>query len=265
MDSPQKISFVLRTKVRGQDVTPETIPFALFNEFNQQVQKLVVGSLRESSLEDAHGVIEKGSYKLVFPALPLAVLATLKPDLQLLEESHLMDGLDPKRVEVLMHWQEKSEQNEGVAYEVQPAWAQGRAIRIDSQSTYRKSPPNNLWLRSEKYLIGQVENAGGAKNANIHLRLEDTGKVMVLDSDQSYIREMAENPLYKRYKAHVIAEENLETGELRKARLVELLPFDSTYDEAGLDALIAKATPRWADVPDANAWLENLRGYGDAE
>lgn len=265
MESSQQISFVLRTVIRGQEVTPETIPFALFNEFNQQVQGLVLGSLKESALEETHGVIEKGSYKLVFPFLPLAVLAALKPDLHTIEQTHSIDGIDPRRAEILEIWQQRSEENEGLAYEVQPAWSQSGPIRIDRQSAYRKSPPESHWVRSEKYLLGQVENAGGAKNANVHLRLEATGKTLVLESDQSYIREMADNPLYKRYQAHVVAEENLQTGALRNARLIELIPFDSTYDEVALDALIAKATPRWADVPDANAWLRELRGDNEDE
>ena len=68
---------MLPAKIRGKEVTPETIPFALFNQFNQfnqQVQALVLGSLKQSTLEDAHGVIEEGSYKLVFTALPVVIL-----------------------------------------------------------------------------------------------------------------------------------------------------------------------------------------------
>lgn len=264
MESSQKISFVLRKKVRGEEVTPETIPFALFNEFNHEVQRLVLGSLKESKLEDAHGVIEKGSYKLIFPALPFAVLATLKPDLDVLANSQAIDRIDPKRADILEVWQNRATEDENHTYELEPAWFVARVIRIDRNSSFRKSSKSS-WVRVEKYLLGQVENAGGAKNANVHLRVEATGRTLVLDSDQNYIREMTENPLYKRYQAHVVAEENTDTGELRHARLVELVPFDSSYDEGALDALIAKATPRWTDVPDANAWLSDLRGYGDGE
>jgi hypothetical protein len=45
--------------------------------------------------------------------------------------------------------------------------------------------------------------------------------------------------------------------------LVEFVEHRKDYDDDYINALIEKGTRRWADVPDGNAWLRDLRGYGD--
>ena len=84
---------------------------------------------------------------------------------------------------------------------------------------------------------------------------------MKLEASQDFIENIEENAVYKRYQPRVKAEENVHTGELRNIEILELgKPFHPRFDEEKLNSLIAQATPRWADVPDANSWLHEIRG-----
>ena len=41
---------------------------------------------------------------------------------------------------------------------------------------------------------------------------------------------------------------------------VDLFDYDMEYSDAYLDGLMSKAAPAWADVPNADQWLEEIRG-----
>jgi hypothetical protein len=48
MHGEQTIEFVLMDRTSGVEITPSTIGFSRFNEFNQQVAEILVGSERFS-------------------------------------------------------------------------------------------------------------------------------------------------------------------------------------------------------------------------
>ena len=81
---------------------------------------------------------------------------------------------------------------------------------------------------------------------------------------ENFLREQKENYLYRKVQIHVAAQENVKSGELREVRLISFVGKGPSYDEAELEAAIAKGTAAWASVPDSVAWLEDVRG-GDGE
>jgi len=47
---------------------------------------------------------------------------------------------------------------------------------------------------------------------------------------------------------------------LRNYKLLEFDAYQPSYDEAEVNLMVERGTKAWADVPDATAWLETLRG-----
>jgi|GEM_PF-584984 len=261
MDSSQKISFVLRAKVRGQEVTPETIPLSRFNRFNSEVERLILGSLRTTAAEELHATISKGSYVLDID-LPSEIYASLKPDIDRLAETGTPEGVDPKRVEILQRWEEEATISDEIAYLVRPAWGGRQPIRIDSSHRAFYSPrPQPIWVATEKYLNGIVTHAGGATQPNLHIKMEGYPRAFTVSATRDQLKGHSLSGLYEEHMLHVRGEERLDNGDLRNLQLVDFVDYQPEYDEAYLDSLIEKATKTWADIPDANAWLNDLRGY----
>ena len=59
-----------------------------------------------------------------------------------------------------------------------------------------------------------------------------------------------------------IGRQNILSGELDTSslQLIELSTYDPTYSEKYLDNLIKQASPKWADVVDADKWVSEIRG-----
>lgn len=257
MSKPTDISFVLRGKLDGIDINPRSIGLSQFNEFNRQVEEFIAGSKRQK-LDEAHIEIAEGSYKLII-GLPVLVFSALQIDLKALIQQDSLGEIDPKRQEVITKWQARSKQFTDLAYEIIPQDIELPKIRISRESDFRvgKVIP---WVVVEKYLRGEVVDMGGAQKANVHLRLDDTGKLETLSTSQGYLQDQVENRLYRKVLAHVRAEQHYKTGELRKILLVGFVDYSPKYDESALDAFAEKGRVAWSDVPDAATWVRELRG-----
>ncbi|MGO8930491.1 MAG: hypothetical protein ACLQU3_26800 [Limisphaerales bacterium] len=259
MKETPSVEFVLRGKVEGVDITPRTIGLSQFNEFNVQVETFVSGSQR-LKLDEAHVEIREGSYVLRV-LLPAVVLASLEPDLRLLAREDVLGELDFKRAEVLQKWQSRAKETPGLSYEVRPRGDSLPRVRISHQTDYRigEIVP---WVAVEKYLFGQVVDMGGAQRANIHLKLERSGKTVIVGTSQGYLRDQVENRLYHKALLQVRAEQHFRTGELRNVQLIAFVDYQPAYDEAALDRFAEQGAEAWADVPDAARWVRELRGGG---
>jgi hypothetical protein len=264
VNSIHGISFKLRAQVRGQEVTPDTIPLGQFNRFNSEVEQLIVGSLKDVPLEEIHAKILPGSYVLEVE-LPSVVYAALRSDLDTLEETGLSDGIDPKRIEILNRWQEEATASADLSYELSPAWRPNQVLRIDRDHRLLTPEPLPVWFAIEKYLRGEMTNAGGTTQPNLHLRVPGYPRTFTVAASRGQLKGLALGRLYEDLTVHVRGEERLDTGEFRNLELIEFIDHSTDYDEAYLEALIEKGTRRWADVPDANAWLRELRGAEDED
>ena len=257
MSNSSTIAFVLRGKVDGTDLTPRTIGLSQFNEFNRQVEDFIAGSHR-LKLDETHVEIAEGSYKLNV-LLPSLIFSALAIDIKVLNRQDCLGEIDPKRQEVIAKWQAQSKRFTDLTYEIAPRNPELPKIKISRESNFRVGAVVP-WVVIEKYLRGEVVNIGGAQKANVHIRLDDTGKLETLGSSQGYLHDQVENSLYRKVLAHVRAEQHYKTGELRNIQLIAFVDYSPKYDEAALDAFAAKGRQAWADVPDAAAWVRELRG-----
>ncbi len=79
---------------------------------------------------------------------------------------------------------------------------------------------------------------------------------------QDYLKDADKNLLYKKFGLRVTGKQNLQTFEMDRNSLtfVDLFDCDMEYSDAYLDGLMKKAAPAWENVPDANQWLDEIRG-----
>ena len=260
MEPKSAIEFVLRDCVDGEEITPATIGLSRFNEFNQQVQDFLAGS-QKLNVEKVHVAIESGSYRLlVYP--PELVQRALAPDLERLRREDTLGEIDPRRAEVIGKWQARAKASGELRYIIRPVGFGEGAVELSRTTDYRMG---NVvpWVRVEKYLFGQIMDMGGVQKANVHIRLQDTGQVVKIGANQGYLKEQPQNRLYRKALVRVEAEQHYRTGELRNFRLLSFEDYRPGYDEAALDAFASAGEDAWADVPDAAAWVREIRGgYG---
>jgi hypothetical protein len=118
----------------------------------------------------------------------------------------------------------------------------------------------DVWVHVEKYLHGIVVDMGGNTKPNVHLKLENGVILPPIASSQALLAQSEYNRLYRPALLHVSAEENLLTRELRNLNLIAFEDNQPVYDDDEFNLMVERGTKAWADVPEATAWLENLRG-----
>jgi hypothetical protein len=127
---------------------------------------------------------------------------------------------------------------------------------ITHRTNYRKGEPVP-WVAVEKYLFGSVEELGGTSTPNVHLRVPGSDKLIVVDSNREFLE--GRGVIFKNVLLRVRAKENVKTGELKDLTLLEFVDYDPKYDEAALDRFAEAGKAAWADIPDAEEWLRDLR------
>jgi hypothetical protein len=259
MEERRQIEFVLRGRLDGVEITPDTIGLSRFNEFNRQVEEFIGGSDR-LPLDQVRVHVEPGSYKLV-TRLPAIVLSSVESDLRALEREDSLGELDPRRAQVIERWQARAKSKPELSYTIRPPDEPMHPVEVSARSDFRVGEVIP-WVKVEKYLFGTVVDMGGATKANVHIRLDDSGKLVRIGSDQEYLHDQEENHLYRKVLVRVEARQHYRTGELKDLRLLSFEDHHPAYDEDALDRFAAAGKASWADVPDASGWVEQLRGGG---
>ncbi len=262
MSAFETITFRLEDRVDGVEITPDTIGFTRFNRFNKEVEDFIKGGSREVKLDEVHVAVEEGSYKLRL-VLPMALIQLIQPDVQRLEAGNDLDGMNPARQTIVKSWQQQARQHSDFKISIESPEKAFRSITISNKTDYHRKS-EDLWVETERYLTGRIQDMGGKTSANVHLEVKGLPKLLKMDSSEEYLRNQTENMLYHDVQVRVLAEQNIQTRELRKVRLIEFAGKAPSYDEAELNALIKKGTKAWADVENATQWVAEQRGeeYG---
>src|SRR5690606_5441334 len=131
-------------------------------------------------------------------------------------------------------------------------------LTINSKTRFFQS--EELWVDAEFYLYGEIRDAGGSTSINIHLKTEDYG-TLIIDTDEASLKAVPENMVFRTYGVRARGKQNIQTGEMdtRSLKLIELLDYNSSFDEDYLNSLIAKASKTWKGI-DAEVWLDEIRG-----
>lgn len=257
MNPVNSIDFFMNGEVGGVALSPRTIGLSQFNAFNRQVEDFVAGT--QGGLQnETHVEVGEGSYRLrVFLAAASAL--AVETDLSALAREDSLGEIDPKRAEIVSKWQDLARRGGNTEIGIRADRSDLPVVRLTRTSDYRIGAVIP-WVKVEKYLFGVIEDMGGAQKANVHLRLRDTGKTVVVSAAQDVLREQHENRLYHETLLRVQAEQHYKTGQLRNVRLIAFEDYAPGYDEDAMNAFSEQGSRAWQDVPDAVAWVRERRG-----
>ncbi len=255
MNPINQLHFAVSDRIDGNEVSPSFVPLLLLGEFQEDVSDFLKGSSRDVNLAEVIVSIEQGS--LAFLAAGLLTANALWNDLERLQTSNSLASIDPKRAKVIEQWQNSARKNPHRRYFVTNPSARF-SFSVDANSNFHSA--EDVWIQVEKYLHGKVIDIGGKRTVNVHLELEE-GMTLKIQATQEQLAQGEQNRLYRPALLHVMAEENLLTGQLRNHKLLDFVDYQPNYNETSFNKMVARGTQAWADVTDATDWLQTLRGY----
>lgn len=252
-----ELQFSLEDVVGAQPLTLTTVDLPTLRGFLQEVETLIKGDVPGASLADSRVRIESGSVKVV--ALVAHLLAAdVRADLAKLDQTGDLDGIQPKRAQVIETWQSRARRSSRRVYSL-AAESPAHSLRITSTTQFQHGS-ENAWVSVEKYLIGKVVDLGGKQDPNVHLVLVDTGESVRVGATEQQLAAEKENQLYKLVTLRAQGEQHLRTKALRNLRLIQFAPQTNEVDEQALASLWEKGRKAWKDVTSATGWVESLRG-----
>lgn len=251
------LEFALDDMIAGQRLTPETVDLPTLRGFLTEVEKLIKGDVPGASLCDSRIRIEDGSVRIL--AMVAHLLASdVRADFARLAETGDLDQMQPSRAKVIEAWQARARATPSRSYQIRSEVGVA-PLRVANGSQFQHRGENS-WVSVEKYLTGQLVDAGGKQDPNVHLVLTDSGESVKVDATKAQLAAEKENLLYKFVSLRVQAEQHLRTHELRDIRLIQFLPHESDTDERALANLWQKGRDAWREVRSATGWVESIRG-----
>ncbi len=251
---PITITIALEDDSRGYEITPSRVPIDELIQFAKDVKDFIQGTDREVSKDELEISVEKGSLAIVSPPLQAPKLGA---DLQKLVTSFDTSTLDAKRRAVVEGWQKSSKSRTGRSFKILSSSFPGK-ISITTKTNFRQAAQEH-WVEVERYVRGELQEMGGVKSTNAHLRMQD-GKSLTIKTDKHLIRAQSENHVYHDVTIRIRAKLNLSTGELRDAELIEFVNYAPRYDDKQFKKMTAKGKKSWAEVEDPAQWVRELRG-----
>ena len=251
----QPITLVLEDATHGVGATPDRVRLSLLTSFTADVESFLRGKSKEVDPAALDVAVKHGSLAVV--TQPIALAPTLFRDLRSLTETEMLDSLDARRREVVERWQKRARAEPAMSFRLGAPFLP-RPVVISSQTDYRADDADQ-WVRVERYVRGEILDLGGATKPNAHVRLPD-GSTLTVGTEREVLRTDTINRLYKPAMLRIQAQYNVLTRELRDARLIEFVAYEPRFDAAEFERLNRRGEQAWKDVPDASAWVEELRG-----
>lgn len=259
MNPVSQLRFAVNDSINGKDVGLGHVPIKLLEQFTSEVKAFIKGDSNEVNLDDLIVSIEQGSIRYAVLGGALLTAATLWADIEHLTTSNSLANIQPKRAEIMTSWQARAIKNSHRKYIISDQ-DNNNFVRVSANSHYVNDDAKQ-WFAVEKYLIGDVTEAGGQSNLNIHLITAHSKKPLTIQYDKELLNKRADNFLHKRSRVRVVGEENLYTGALRKLRLVDFKPYAPKFNSDKFAEMVERGTKAWKDVINPSQWLEEQRGH----
>jgi hypothetical protein len=251
----QRITLALDDQSGGFETSPDRVRLGDLVRFSEDVKEFLQGDGKEIDARNLEVQVIKGSFAL--QTLPLASTPKLFGDLRSLQDSELMGVIDVKRKAVIERWQKAARNIQGLTYKISASFLD-RPLVVSSRSDFRAEDADH-WVLVERYVRGEIQEAGGSRRPNAHVKLP-SGVTLIVATDKELLRTDKVNRLYKSAMLRIKAEYNVKTRELRNARLLEFVDYAIDVDEASIARMTSLGAIAWKDVPDATAWVDGLRG-----
>ncbi len=251
----QRITIALIDHSAGFEATPDRVRLGDLADFSTDVETFLRGENKEIDPKTLEVAVLKGSFAI--ETVPLPSAPALFRDLSSLINGELLDNIDAKRREVMDRWQKAARQTRDLAYRISAPFLE-RPIIVNAESDYHADDADQ-WVQVERYIRGEIQDLGGVTKANAHVRLPD-GRTLKVIAERDVLRDDTVNRLYKMAMLRIKAEYNVQTRDLRNARLLEFVEYTSQVDEDALLRMTRRGASAWKDVVDATAWVDEQRG-----
>lgn len=208
--------------------------------------------------------IEEGSVKIILLTAAAAVIQT-QALLAEVNRTKNLDILSPRQVTAILQFQKFSRDNHfNISFGERDRLDEG--LTITPATEWKQAKP--VWVGAELYISGKITNLGGKTNPNIHLETADFDLgTLIISAPEHKLAQDDRNRLYKNQQVHIRIKQNLDTGvfDPKSAELISFIDMDEQEEsvEDYLNRLVKEASPNWEKVKDKEAWLREIRGYGD--
>lgn len=258
MEALGEIEIKVEGRVGGQTLSPELVDIDEIREVLGQAGDLLFPGVRRSQRPRISYEIQEGCVRHRFRTLMQTVIG-FGAVLSQVEMEGQIDFLHERSAAAVENLQRLAVEKDYVV----TLRANESRLRIDRTTHYERD--EKLWVDAEFYLYGELVDAGGKSSPNIHLDTEEFG-VLRIATDKEVLKNADANLLYRRFGVRATGRQNLSTFEMDRNSLsfLELFDHEPDYSEAYLDGLLRKAAPAWEAIPDADAWLKEIRGTAHA-
>ena len=256
MDNTGKVEIRVIGRVGNEPLSPENFDIREIRGLFDVVETLLYPN-QKVTRDPISFSMEDGSVRNIFKTTVQSA-ATFITIVSLAQQTGSLDVLELSTAKALQEVQ-KSAVRTGYTYEFGTPGNETPALTISNRTSYHIN--ENLWADAEFYFYGVLINAGGKDKTNVHLQTKDNG-VIILATEREFLQDQKDNVLYKQFMVRAKGRQNITTGviDMSSLHLLELTPYDPSYNEQYLAKLIKRATPKWADVADADKWLSETRG-----
>ena len=198
--------------------------------------------------------IERGSVNNVFTTSKQKAVEFASV-LALITNTGSIDQLDAKTAVAFEEIQRFAIQN-NFKVNISSSESTEHVVHITPMTYFRRT--DNLWADAEIYYYGTLVDAGGKKNSNIHLDTKDG--LIRIEADKDLLTNIKGNPLYRKFGVHVLAKQNIISGEVDRSslKLIDILEYEPKFDMTYLEKLIEASTPIWKGI-DADEYLHAVR------
>ena len=256
MTNQESISIRITGKIGQKDIAPELFDISDIRELISDFENMLFPGSKKDRPHISYK-IENGSVNNVFTTSRQEVVGFNALLMDVLKQNSI-DLLEYKSALAFENLQKNADET-NLTYEITTSVSEDIIPFIVSPKTAWKRS-EETWVDAEFYVYGEITDAGGKNNSNIHIDTKEYG-VLTISTDRSTLKAKEENMLYRTYGVRVKGKQHLQSGEMdrKSLKLIELLDIQKKYDEDYLESLIAKATPRWEGI-NTDEWLTQLRG-----
>ena len=202
--------------------------------------------------------IEEGSVKHIFKT-SMQFIIGFNAVIGQVNRTQNIDFLDIKTAKAFENIQDIAIKK-NYAFGIKTSLNETNEIKLDKTTHFYRTEA--VWADAEFYFYGKITNAGGKDKTNIHINTDEFGSLTIF-TPVSFFENLDENIIHKNhFGIRANGKQHSETGELDKSSLkfMELVDYQPKYDEIYLNNLIEKASKKWSNIGDKDAWLRNIRG-----
>lgn len=251
----------IEIKIKGQkgnlDLTPDQYDIREIMELLQNAENLLFPGIKRARPTISYEIVE-GSVVHLFKTTLQAVIGFNAILSQINAENYSVDFLELPTARAFEFFQENARKN-GYEYEITTSVSDSSKVVINKHTRFIRS--EEIWGEAEFYFYGTIVDLGGKGKANVHLDTKDYG-LLKIEAAKELLANYEGNPLYKPYGVRATGKQNIRSGEVDQGslQLLEIINYNPAYKEDYIQSLIKRARKSWSDVPDADEWLQNIRG-----